>query len=254
MRRKIRLMVSITAAVGIALAAPATALAEGNVGDPGLRTDPLVLQYLQNTHQDGGPIPVQFWAEGNDNCQVDFTIVNRTNSDSYLVDYVVDNENPLEIPDDRQPNRANGDYVWDFKDINKGPYKGTHVGERSLGRVALYPDPSGPPRGSVVDGKTVGLKTLGEPVTATTTVNLRDLPGLPNPEADNHTITYQQIAGPDHGINGVQSDMPVFTTEVTGCANPFGSLGSGSIVGSLGAFSSLHSLAAFGSGHFQYMD
>ena len=79
-------------------------------------------------------------------------------------------------------------------------------------------------------------------------INLRDLPGLPNPHADAHTITYQQIAGPEHGYYGVQSDMPVFTTEVTGCANPFGSFDSGSIIGSVGVFGSLHSLGAFGSG------
>ena len=72
----------------------------------------------------------------------------------------------------------------------------------------------------------VKFTATNEPVTSTNTIDLRDLPNPPNPEADTHTITYQQIGGPDHGFGGVQSDMPVFTTEVSGCAAPAGPWGS----------------------------
>lgn len=264
MRHKLRLIVSMVAVTGVALAAPGTALAEGNVGDPGLQKDPIVTDWLLENYQDDGPIPVQFWAVGNDNCQLDITVVNRSNSPSYRVDYVVDGEDPTKIPDEREAKRAAGDYTYDFGAIRKGPYAGQgEFGTRTMGRTGVVVKFSGDEYGTAIEGsnKKVPLEMLGDPVTTEETVNLHDLPGLPNPDADSHTITYQQILGPDHGFYGVQSKMPVFTTEVTGCApddeSPgYGSIvgsGSGSIVGAGSAslassFDPLHSLSALFSG------
>lgn len=236
---KTRMGGAIAVGAAVALVGATVAVAEPGVGQPGLQTDPIVLDYLL-TQNDDGPIPVQFWAEGNNQCEVTFTVVNRTNSDSYLVDFIVDGEDPKTIEDDMSHP------TYQFGTINKGPYKGTHVGDRTLGRRGVYPEPSGIPRGTPLEnGKNEGLKVLNDPLTTTATIDLRDLQDLPNPEADAHTITYQQIGGPDHGIHGVQSDMPVFTTEVTGCADGgfWGSLedhfGSGS-AGSLHGISHQH--------------
>lgn len=190
-----------------------------DVGEPGLQTDQIVLDYLTEKYDDDGPIPVQFWAEGNDRCEVTFTVINRTNSTSYLVDFIVDDEDPMGVEDG-----VNRD-TWDFK-INKGPYKGTDIGPRTLGWVGVRSESSGPHWGKGDDGVNVKFTATNEPVTSTNTIDLRDLPNPPNPEADTHTITYQQIGGPDHGFGGVQSDMPVFTTEVSGCAAPAGPWGS----------------------------
>ena len=70
-----------------------------DVGEPGLQTDQIVLDYLTEKYDDDGPIPVQFWAEGNDRCEVTFTVINRTNSTSYLVDFIVDDEDPMGVED-----------------------------------------------------------------------------------------------------------------------------------------------------------
>ena len=45
---------------------------------------------VASAQQDEGP--VQFSAEGNDNCEVVFTVQNQTNSRFYTIDYQIDGE------------------------------------------------------------------------------------------------------------------------------------------------------------------
>lgn len=245
MRNKLRIIFSMTAVASIALAAPGTALADANVGDPGLQRDPVVTDWLMEKYGDDGPIPVQFWAEGTNNCELELTVVNRTNSPSYRIDYVIDNEDPTKIPDERAEKRAAGEYTYNFGAIRKGPYAGLgEFGTRTMGRLGSVVNFDGPGYGTAIEGsdKKVPLKMRGEPVITEETVNLHELPGLPNPTADAHTVTYQQILGPDHGLDGVQSKMPVFTTEVTGCATSTGSLGSASLANPFGSLNSLSAI------------
>lgn len=212
-------------AMGLAMS-PAIANAEdAPVGGPGLKADDKVLTHLKETYQDDGPIPVAFWAEGNDKCEVTFTVVNRTASDKYHVDYVIDDEKAPEHTEEDHPTGK----TYDFKKLTAGPYSGTEIGERTIGRIGVRGKASGT-SGPVSNAESA----LRAPETTTNTVKLKELKDLPNPEADKHVITYQQINGPVRGDFGIQSNLPVFTTEVTGCAtpDPLGSLGSSDSAGS----------------------
>ncbi len=229
-------------ALGLAMS-PAIANAEdAPVGEPGLKTDSKVVEFNKQYGVEGD-IPVAFWAEGNDKCEVTFTVVNRTASDQYHVDYLIDDEKAPAKVAESDPAYPSGE-TYDFGKLTAGPYEGTDIGVRTIGRIGVRGKSSGEP-GGVSDVQS----TFRDPVTNTNTVKLHDLKDLPNPKADKHVITYQQINGPVRGDFGIQSDMPVFSTEVTGCAtpDPLGSLGSsdsagssfgsmfGSVLGSLGS-------------------
>lgn len=78
-----------------------------------------------------------------------------------------------------------------------------------------------------------------DPVTATTTIDLRELVALPNAEADTHTVTYQVTMGlhsPDMGFYRDTREFVTYTTEVSGCAEAEDDGGTGSVDGgSLGS-------------------
>ncbi|MEE2034165.1 hypothetical protein [Rhodococcus chondri] len=130
--------------------------------------------------------PVQFWAEGNSNCSVDFTIVNATNSTGYEIDFRIDNE------------------VATGEDFGTGP-TGRRAGLNSEAEAPIFPEG--------------GYTTKRAPVTANYNVKLGTLdmlPTLPDPLADNHTVHYRMILGPEGSDRG-NGDW--YHTQISGC-NP----------------------------------
>lgn len=164
-----------------------------------------------SAQQDEGP--VQFSAEGGDNCEVIFTVQNQTNSKFYTIDYQIDGEFD-----------GHEDGTWDER-----KHAGSESGDIRWGAHSEIADDTDEFQAGVT-----GYVSNLDPVTSTKTVNLRDLDDLPNPEADEHTIQYRLIYGP-HTPH--RDDANIYTTSVTGCADSTdpsdGSVGSAELFGSL---------------------
>ena len=159
--------------------------------------------------QDEGP--VRFSAEGNDQCEVTFTIENETNSRYYTIDFMVDDE-----------------FTYWQEDSH---YSVTRFALSSDAETPLFPE------------DTNSYAADRDPVTSERTIDLRDLYNRPNPDADEHTISYRMIRGP---VTAHRDDESVYTTEVSGCADDGadedsgqGSLGG--VLGSVDVFGSLGS-------------
>lgn len=169
---------------------------------------------VASAQQDEGP--VQFSAEGNDNCEVVFTVQNQTNSKYYQMDYQIDSEfdghDGVTWAERMHDAAQNGDSRWG---LSSGIAEGTE--EFKVGGA--------------------GYVSNLDPFTTTKTVNLRDLDDLPYPESDEHTIQYRLIWGP-HTAH--RDDANVYETTVTGCDDSTvpgeGAFGSLDIFGSLEGF------------------
>lgn len=214
MRKHVGRASAVVAAVAMGLAV-SPAIASAADGDGGLKEG-----------------PVQWWAEGNDQCEVNFHIDNTSNSTGYFIDYVVDTENATEIDGAVAPTGE----TYSIK------YDGVTT-PRTVGRIGVQAKASEP---HFQVGE-VGYIKDAELQTNANKVNLRDLTSLPNADNDEHTITYQMVLGPDSKDKGWNFDtqtFPEYTTTVTGCAvaeeEANGSMGSvfGSLFGSLGSMGS----------------
>lgn len=177
--------------------------------------------------------PVQFSAVGNDNCEVEFTMTNSTNA-TYAIDYIVDGEDPTTLAG--LPGISGNTGVVTRTLIGLPPNRVEYV--RTIGRLGVQAVPE-------VPLWTPGTPHTGgfDPVTATNTIDLRDLAALPNPESDTHTVTYQVVQGPHWGFKGWDPEtrtFAVYTTEVSGCAEDDGGDGTGSLgIGSVGSLGSV---------------
>ena len=169
---------------------------------------------VASAQQDEGP--VQFSAEGNDNCEVVFTVQNQTNSRFYTIDYQIDGEFD-----------GHEDGTWAER-----MHAGNDTGDIRWGAHSEIAD-------DTVEFQSGGPGYVSnlDPVTSTLTVNLRDLDDLPNPEAGERTIEYRLIYGP-HTPH--RDDPNVYETTVTGCAEP-----TGPVAGSVGSLDLLGSLESF---------
>lgn len=127
--------------------------------------------------------PVQFWAEGNDQCQVELTMSNATNG-AYTMDWRIDEE-PLTGPDYGTGPTSHRKYRGDLN----------------------------PPQFSATPPK-VGYRSDYEPLVSSRTVTLTDLSDLPNRAADAHTVDFRVVLGPDGGHRG---DGQWHTATFTGC-------------------------------------
>jgi hypothetical protein len=187
MNRARHIVAATTLVTATALTMPALASAEGEAG---LREG-----------------PVQFWAEGNDQCQVTFNTLNKTNG-TYYVDFVVDDENPTALAG--QPG------VWSSAGLVVNVTLDGTATSRTVGRRGLATNAQAP----LFQAGVTGYVRDREPVGTTGTINLRDLALLPNAGADSHTVTYQVVLGPDSrdkGWNSTTKTFARFTTDVTGC-------------------------------------
>lgn len=166
--------------------------------------------------------PVQFWAEGNNLCEVTFHTRNTTNA-TYIVDYIVDDEDPASLAG--QPG------IWSTAGLVVNVTIDGTPTSRTVGRRGLATDADEPHfQASTPGNPGVGYVRDREPVYTTATIGLRDLALLPNAGADAHTVTYQVTLGPDtrdKGWDPVTKTFALFTRNVTGCADNGGS-GSGS--------------------------
>lgn len=177
--------------------------------------------------------PVQWFADGNDNCEVDFTILNSTNARTYAIDYIVDGEDPKEI-------EGAANITGTTFDMNMS---GTII-PRTVGRIGTFAYAAVP---AFPDGGYITNRDPADPAQQITKkINIGELPDLPNPELDTHTITYQMVLGPenkDKGWDPEEKTFAKFTTTVSGCAEAEdednGSLGSGSGSGSGSSFGSV---------------
>lgn len=157
---------------------------------------------VASAQQDEGP--VRFNAEGNDQCEVTFTIENETNSEYYTIDYMIDDEFGF----------------WE----TDGHYSVTRFALSSQAEAPTFPG-----SGYVWDRDTV---------TSERTIDLRGVEFLPNPDADEHTISYRLIRGPQ---TAHRDDGNVYTTVVNGCEAEEGGGLIGSLIGSVDVFGSLGS-------------
>ncbi len=180
-----RVVPAVALSAGLALTLPGIATA----ADPGWRND-----------------PVQFWAVGNDQCEVEFTVVNKTNA-FYVVDYIVDDEDPVALT---------GKAGWSLTGTTVNATLDGVATTRVVGRRGVSTAPEAP----VFASPGVPYDVTRNPVTTTNTIDLRTLPELPNAGADTHTVTYQVILGPngrDKGWDPVAKQFARFTTDVSGC-------------------------------------
>ncbi|SEK33803.1 hypothetical protein SAMN05444583_101396 [Rhodococcus maanshanensis] len=153
--------------------------------------------------------PVQFWAKDLGSCKAEFAIENRTNVTTYTIDWRIDDE----VPDGRDI--GVGFPIWRTGDPNMA----------SKADSPTWPDevpPNTPENRTMVSDR--------DPVTATYVQDLKNLngwnPGLPNPEADTHTISYRMVLGPPGNNGQTPTETPEWigdrqwhTVTVTGC-NP----------------------------------
>ncbi|MFN3338593.1 MAG: Ig-like domain-containing protein [Dietzia sp.] len=156
--------------------------------------------------------PVRFSASGNDQCQVEFTIVNETNG-FYVVDFAVDGEDPTSL--------VGVPGVWSLTGVPvRARFSFDSVAydiTRIVGRQGVQNSAPTPP---VFAPGTAPYVTDREPITTTRTVDLLDQPRLPNRSSDTHTVTYQVVAGPqseDKGFDPTTGQFALLETEVSGC-------------------------------------
>lgn len=155
--------------------------------------------------------PVEFNAEGGDDCTVTFSIDNRTNSENYRIDYQINGEfNDEGRADDATWAEAKHDGLDD----------GAETGPTRWGPTSVVADEV-TPLGEEGAGPHNGEYELA---TAEETVNLKQLDDLPDPNEDgSYTIEYRLIWGPEANFR-FDNEEPEKVT-VTGCDsdNPFGS-------------------------------
>lgn len=152
--------------------------------------------------------PVRFFAQGNDQCEVTFTIVNRTNA-FYNIDFIIDDEDPASLVG--VPGGYSGGLTGStVKNTVKGVTK-----IRYVGRPGVQAQPSSPTM-----PPSTKYESDRDPVTTTRTRNILEQAWLPNPTSDTHTITYQVVLGPHaphKGWDPVAQDFVTYTTDVSGC-------------------------------------
>ncbi|AVZ39068.1 MULTISPECIES: Ig-like domain-containing protein [unclassified Dietzia] len=156
--------------------------------------------------------PVRFSASGDDECRVQFTIINETNA-YYVVDYSVDGEDPTSLVGVPGVWSQTGAPVRARFTLNSVPYDITRV----VGRQGVQ---NSAPAAPVFTPGTAPYVTNRDPITTTRTVDLLDQPRLPNRASDTHTITYQVVLGPqsaDKGFDPATGQFALFETDVSGC-------------------------------------
>lgn len=156
--------------------------------------------------------PVRFSASGNDQCQVEFTIINQTNG-YYVVDFAVDGEDPTSLVGVPGVWSQAGVSVRSRFSFNSVAYDITRV----VGRLGVQNSAPAPP---VFAPGTAPYVTDRDPITTTRTVDLLDQPRLPNRSSDTHTVTYQVVVGPqsvDKGFDPATGQFALLETEVSGC-------------------------------------
>ncbi|NLG47113.1 hypothetical protein [Gordonia sp. (in: high G+C Gram-positive bacteria)] len=163
---------------------------------------------------------VTFSAKNIGHCKAEFTIVNKTNVTSYTIDWRIDDELP------------------EGRDIGL-PFPVWRTGDPNMASKAALPSwPDGGAGTNTESDRT--MVSDRAPVTATYVQDLKNLngwnPGLPNPDAATHKVSYRMVLGPA-GNNGQTADgKPEWLGDrqwrsitVTGCAGGGGSLDSGSL-------------------------
>lgn len=190
--------------------------------------------------------PVQFWATDLGDCKAEFTIVNTTNVTSFTLDWRVDDE----------PLRTVEGIPFDI-----GRTGGMHS---TVLQGPRWPDDIGTVGENTVENR--WMVSDRAPSTATYVKDLKHItdgynPGLPNHEADTHTVAYRMVLGPPMNNGETPDGNPEWigdrtwhSVTVTGCnpsnppepepdagslANIFGSLGSSEGSGSTGSLASL---------------
>ncbi|WP_291082020.1 Ig-like domain-containing protein [Dietzia sp. UBA5065] len=154
--------------------------------------------------------PVQFSAYGDDQCQLHFTIVNRTNS-FYVVDFAVDGEDPTALQGKPGIWSQTGQTVRSRFSLNGVAYDISRV----VGRPGVQ---NSAPLSPTFPGAT--YENNREPITTTRTVNLLEQALLPNRASDTHTVTYQVTLGPqsaDKGFDSATGTFALLGTSVSGC-------------------------------------
>lgn len=135
-------------------------------------------------------------AVDNANCTVTFSIENRTNSTYYTMDYWIDDE----------------------------PLTGQDYGTGPTGRRPPLASGVAPGTPTWTAGGGVPFRADIEPPFHTeTTVDLKAVENLPNPDAATHVVHYRVILGPES-----QHHVPEKTVTVTGCAAQPGTGSAGS--------------------------
>lgn len=148
--------------------------------------------------------PVQFWAAGNDQCEVEFTVLNSTNGE-YILDWWVEGQDKT------------------GEDFGLGP-TGQIIESRN------YTPTFGSPGVSYKFDYAV-------PLTTNVVYNLDEVEGLPDSEDGEYTVNYRMASGPEGGHRGKADG---YSTTVTGCETEDEGTGSLSL-GSLDVFGSLGS-------------
>lgn len=148
--------------------------------------------------------PVQFWAAGNDQCEVEFTVLNSTNGE-YILDWWVEGQEKT----------------------------GTDYGIGETGQIIesrnYTPTNTNPAVPYRFDYEV--------PLTTNVVYNLDEVEGLPDSEDGEYVVNYRMASGPEGAHRG---DPDGYTTEVTGCETEDEGTGSLSL-GSLDVFGSLGS-------------
>lgn len=148
--------------------------------------------------------PVKFWAAGNDQCEVEFTVLNSTNGE-YILDWWVEGQE-----------RTGTDYG-----IGK-------TGQIIESRNYEPTNTNTPPPVSYKSDYPV-------PLTTNVVYNLDEVEGLPDSEDGEYVVNYRMASGPESAHRGGE-----YTTTVTGCETEDEGTGSLSL-GSLDVFGSLGS-------------
>ncbi|MDH3009828.1 MULTISPECIES: hypothetical protein [Gordonia] len=194
-----------------------TGLATVAAGGLALSIAPGVAQAADNGQRTG---PVQFWAENQGNCKVEFTIKNTTNVTSYTIDWQIDDEPLRDV---------------DYADFKVGRTGGMHT---TVNDAPRWPDDIATEGENTEQNRwMVSNRSVS---TATYTKDLKNLsdsynPPLPNPDAATHTVKYRMVLGPpgNNGEGGGEwiGNREWHTVTVTGCAGS----GGGSLDGLFGS-------------------
>lgn len=160
--------------------------------------------------------PVQFWAEDGGDCTAQFNIENRTNVTTFTIDWRIDDE----VPEGRDI--GVGFPIW-------------RTGTPNMASKAASPTWPEEVEENTPENRT--MVSDRDPVLATYVQDLKHFtgswdPGLPNPDADTHVISYRMVLGPPGNNGQTPTETPEWigdrqwhTVTVTGC-NPATSGGS----------------------------
>lgn len=151
--------------------------------------------------------PVKFWAAGNEQCEVEFTVLNSTNGE-YILDWWVEGQDKT------------------GENFGLGP-TGQIIESRNYEPTASY-DVTPPVRYQ---------SDFDVPLTTNVVYNLDEVEGLPDSEDGEYVVNYRMASGIESDHRG---DPDGYTTTVTGCETEDEGTGSLSL-GSLDVFGSLGS-------------